>query len=119
MRYIGRKIDRGQEAHAIAAVAPAEQVEDTQQSVPVARSRFRDRLSQWRDEHPVIGQGLDAGYDYAPSVASAYQGPLRQSDEYVEVFEVIDEHGFAPFLNGDEVKPDASARLWRRSGLRK
>jgi len=112
MSYFVRLRSRRRELR-ISAAAPTEAAEHTSENdsrPPRRRWWFR---ADGVDGDPAPIEGLDTPYNYARPVGSEYSGPLRPSDDYVEVFNIIDDRGIAALL------PEQKDQSLRRGALAK
>lgn len=120
MSYRKKQQNRSQETSDIAAAVAPDQVERPPSSEASSlRKRLKLRIVDLANEHLPPSEGLDTGYEYAPAVGSSYRGKLRPSDDYVAVFNDIEERGIAAGLetNGKQHRQSNGHRS--RSRLRR
>jgi hypothetical protein len=103
VRYPGGRARRAKEGHKIPpVVSPEVEAEKS----PVSRLSFRlfrrSEADQPDEDWVDAEEGYETDYDYAPAVVSRYRGRLRPSDDYVDVFEAIEEKGIAALTKSDD-----------------
>jgi hypothetical protein len=110
--------ERAQEIPSVPSPENTELVEEQDSSeADVSRvERWLGWLLEPADPDDLNPEGsLYAGHAYAPSVVARYRGPLRESDEYVDVLSTFEKGGFTSLLTPQNGDATSRKRLGRRS----